>query len=361
MIKDKYFSLMKETSQEVNKYIERSMSEFPGCGDLENLLRELPNKRKTKPQLRPLLTRLSYQICGGEDWRSIVPALASMELNNIHLYLHNWIFDNKNLVWEGTKSETRKRVNDLIISSQIFRELSEQALDEEISSFDNPTQSLVRSDFRASIIRCYRGFKQDLDLSIDNFSQFSSEKDFIKKYRIKSENQSGNFYGFTSKLGAILSQGDSGQISSLEDFGFYLGAGLHISNDLGDFALPNTNVEGNLKPYQDQLSDIKEGRLTFPIYYVLKNGTEEQKNSLKNLIGNYQTSYDELKRASRAVIDSGAYDFCRSFSKEYYKKGKKILHENFSPSKERDFLSLMISSIRSNKFLVELGKMRGGN
>ena len=352
MDKDAYFGLMKETSVEVNTQIEMVLEEYKGTS-LELILKELPERRKKKPQLRPLLARLCYQICSDEDWKKVSPALAAMELHNVYLYIHNWIFDNKNLVWNSSLDSARARVSDLIIAASIIRELSENALEEGAGSLNYEEQQRVIRNYRHSLARNYLGFHQDLGLTIEKLLEFDDES-FLKAYEEKSRNQSGSIYELTARIGVLLGEGTSEQVEALSDFGFCVGTGLHIANDLGDFAVPSEELEVFCKPYQDQLADIREGRLTLPIYYTLKYGSEEEKAALREMIGNYNPTPDQITRASKAVITSGSYEHTEKVARNYYKKGKRILQSRLKKSENRDALSIMISSIRTNKYLHSL-------
>ena len=119
---------------------------------------------------------------------------------------------------------------------------------------------------------------------------------------------------------------------------------------MGDFAI--LDEASTLKTYQDQQADIMNGRLTAPIYYILKYGSADEKDTLININKNKKgRNFRDILQAANIVIDSGAYDFSFRLIKSYWRKAKNYLHENFEKSQERDNLSKMISIIRTNKYL----------
>jgi len=136
------------------------------------------------------------------------------------------------------------------------------------------------------------------------------------------------------------------------------GTGLHISNDLGDFAPPKKNTSTFGKAYQDQLADIRENRLTFPVFSVLKSGNQKEKDALLKMVGNYNPTEKELLEAIKSIHSTGTFSYFKKYIRGYYKNAEKLLHENFEKTKERDLFSVMLSVIRSNKFLTELRKFK---
>lgn len=127
---------------------------------------------------------------------------------------------------------------------------------------------------------------------------------------------------------------------------------------MGDFALKKFVESTGFKDYQDQLADLANGRLTFPIYYVMKHGTEQEKQAFKKIIHNESATQEDYLAASNAVHTSGAFEFGKKFIRRYYKDAKNMIHKNFPESRERGILSAIPSSIISNKFLTALKELK---
>ena len=94
--KNLYHKYMEETARVVNPEIESYFLEYKKDKDFFRIFEPLLKKRLKFPQLRTVISRLSFEIVGGKNWKRIAPILAAMEIHNMYLYLHNWIFDNKN-------------------------------------------------------------------------------------------------------------------------------------------------------------------------------------------------------------------------------------------------------------------------
>lgn len=344
-----YFREMKEVSDKVDIAIGKLISE-EGYKDFN--LRDIFEKRKGHPKMRPYLTQLSFELCKGSGDISEVNALS--EINNLHLYLDNWIFDNKNNVWDS--KNIQQVISEININNQVYEELTDVL----ISRLNlTPKKELaIRKEFDKQVIACYKGQKIDLRTNMRMINDFKTDEEFISFYSKKCELLSGDAYGLSAWLGAFMANSSEKQIKRLYDFGKMLGTGLHMSNDLGDFALLNT--KSTLKSYQDQMSDLINSRLTLPIYYVLRYGSPEQKKVFLSIEKKKRSSSQREKTmASRIVMESGAYKFSFKIIKQYWIKSKKFLHTNFPKSITRDKLSYLTSIIKSNKYLYALRSKKG--
>jgi hypothetical protein len=96
MDKNIYFSHMRETTEKVFPVIIRYAEKIREINyDLYKTVMFFIDKRRQKLLLKPFLLRLSYEICGGNEWEEIIPACAAFELLNISSYQANSSFDNK--------------------------------------------------------------------------------------------------------------------------------------------------------------------------------------------------------------------------------------------------------------------------
>ena len=200
---------------------------------------ELPRKRNDKNIMRSTLTRLINNLCGGTETDSI-EALTVSELNNINYYLDNWIFDNKNNVW-GNK-ETRNRVSSITACSAIFRELTEKSILNISTSAENKIRIL--ECLTECMIKSTEGQALDLELTIDEIDNFNSDEEYLRIYTKKAKMQSGYLYGLSAKIGAILANASEVMIERSEKIGQAIGIGIHIINDLGDFAFFKNQSNG---------------------------------------------------------------------------------------------------------------------
>lgn len=337
-----YFRSMRQIVPAIDRFIESEIDRTRILSPkLEEIVRSLPDRRKEKPKMRPNMSYLIYRMYGGNKPISeIIPAIALSEISNIHLYLHNWIFDNKN-----NALENRERVNLLIASSEIFRDIAQRVIEE--LNIKEILKREISRNFAQSTIDCYNGQALDFTTTIDELLELN-DKEFLKYYEEKARLLSGRMYQFSGTLGAIIADVSKIEIDNSTEFGELFGRNLQISNDLGDFAISPQEI--TFKNYQDQLSDLVDSRCTWPIYYALKNGNSYEQSAMRAIIGNKNATIEQKKSAARAIVTSGAYQSTIELLNSYLKETKLFL-KRFPENKWRNALSSMKENIRKNKFI----------
>lgn len=355
-IDQQYFTLMNNISGNVSEYIKNKIITFCHLGDfsrnieLFEYMMQLPDARRGKNIFRSLLTDLIYKNLDGKKV-DIIPILALSELNNINGYLDNWILDDKKNIWSSVNA--REKISYITLASGIFRELIEDVAGELPVNADSKLKILkVLSD---AMVFSYQGQALDLKMVIDKNNNYSNIDEYLKEYIEKSFLQSGCLYGASTKIGAIAAGANDEQTELAKIIGETIGTGLHISNDLGDFALMGEN-EGDFKNYQDQMADLKNGRLTLPSYYVLKFGNNAEISALRKIIGNNKATLKDKITAAKTLHSSGAYDYCKKIIRKYHNNAKQLigqLPDNYA----KQLLDYSPVVIRSNKYLTELRKI----
>lgn len=332
MIRDDYFRVMRQISAETDKIL------IPYVKEVIDEARVLPESRIGKPRLRDIIVRLGYEITGGRNLNLITPVCASYELLNCSTYVINWIFDEKG----GPK--TKRETDNLIIGGFQLRELSQRIL------LENGLESLIES--LSSINRAvYDGQNLDLNiLTLDEIDNFESYDDFIRSYERRCHCLSGEFYGKCLFSGSVVSGKEN---QNLYDIGKMLGVGGQASNDLGDFALPRKDLTVCEKPYKDQLSDLRQRKLTLPVY-LLATRSKINKEKLVNF------SPEEI---IKLLNSTRTFEDCLDYLKKQHQRAKKKLYESFEKSATRNLLAESFLGISSNKFITsirnELEKQKG--
>lgn len=331
MLNSTYFDVMRETCREVDPVIQEYVS------GTDEAISRLPLRRVGHPKLRDLVVRLGYELAGGQNWREIVPVCASYELLNCSTYVINWIFDEK----EGEK--TKPETDDLIMAGFQLREIAECVLR------DFGLKGLVKSI--CNINRAvYDGQNIDLNiLNAQNANNFPTLDEFMKIYEKRCSNLSGVFYGNCLFAGSVLLGRDN---LSLYDVGFALGTGGQASNDLGDFAIPGGGIKG--LPYKDQLSDLRLGRLTLPLYLLLTRSLSDDRKTIESMIGKRELTQDDFEKVMDIFCKTKTFEVCFNLLKQKHKRAKTMLYDSFPKTAVRDLVAEMLVGIVSNKFLKGL-------
>jgi geranylgeranyl pyrophosphate synthase len=353
--REEYFLLMNRRSSDVHRKIADYLLKFNGFGEsvefekLHARMMELPEARKRKGILGSTLTDLMFRLHGGRNDFDIVPALTIPELNNIYAYLDNSLLDDKGGVWE--RSDARENVSEITVGAALFRELIEiTVLQLHIADAD---KIRILESLSECMARSYRGQQLDIEVGIGAIGMFEDDEAYLEWYENKSRLQSAFLYGFSAKLGAILADANDTDIDKAETVGQAIGLGLHISNDCGDFAIGDFPGSTGFKDYQDQMADLKNGRLSLPIFYVMRHGNEHTRAVFESMVGKSVLTHAELSEITQAVHVSGAYEFCKKRIRGYYNAAKRLIG-GYPKSRERDMLSVMAGVIRTNKYLTAL-------
>jgi octaprenyl-diphosphate synthase len=137
-------------------------------------------------------------------------------------------------------------------------------------------------------------------------------------------------------IGAVksgLSDEDSDKIYNI---GLDIGYAFQIIDDTIDFD-HNSAVTG-----KDIGNDFKDGKITLPFIYVLNNGTDQEKNDLKNFISNPDTA--DFNNVRDIIHSSGAFNYSKNIAFDFAKKAIRQL-ESFPKSKNRAIIEDLINFI----------------
>lgn len=350
MIREKYFQKMKETSRIVNPLIIGAIEPLKNVNkDLYDFITNIPAFKKRlekKEKLRPFLLRLAYELVGGKNWKKIAPVCASMELLNISTYIDNTVFDNKNNIKDNEKTN-------YIISARIIRDIAEDLLKKSSKRYRDRLLELFIEIDKDIYIAQFENINQ-----LRNYKDFDTFEAYYKKYLHRCEWITGRFMENICKIGAILSNGIEEQIKDLGEIGRNIGIIVQIINDLGDFVPPEEKVYDYEKVYKDQFSDMRYGKLTLPIYYVLEYGNKSDKEKIKKVFGNNKSKNKDMIKVIKVLVDTGAIEYAKDLAIEYTKKTKKLLKE-FNKSEARDQLNILSTMSRTNKYLARIKEKFG--
>ncbi|MCU6432342.1 octaprenyl diphosphate synthase [Undibacterium sp. Jales W-56] len=127
-----------------------------------------------------------------------------------------------------------------------------------------------------------------------------TEERYLQVIRSKT----AKLFEAAAQVGALISGADAGQIEAAAEYGRSLGTAFQLIDDVLDYS---GNAEEIGKNVGD---DLREGKPTLPLIYLMKNGSEQEKNLVKNCIEQGdETQFDAILQA---ITKSGALDYTRS-------------------------------------------------
>jgi octaprenyl-diphosphate synthase len=106
-----------------------------------------------------------------------------------------------------------------------------------------------------------------------------------------------------AELGALIAGADDGQIEAAGEYGRSLGTAFQLIDDVLDYAGDASEIGKNVG------DDLREGKPTLPLIYVMEHGTPEQRDLIRACIeSGDETHFDAVLAA---VTHSGALDYTR--------------------------------------------------
>lgn len=117
-----------------------------------------------------------------------------------------------------------------------------------------------------------------------------TEEDYITIVSLKT----GSLFSAACRIGGILGNLSDDKVEALTKFGLDIGTAYQMADDLLDYEADEDELGKSLG------KDLKEGKVTLPLIYLLKNASEVEKKEISQIISNgkeRQTdNNDDLKR-----------------------------------------------------------------
>jgi octaprenyl-diphosphate synthase len=141
-------------------------------------------------------------------------------------------------------------------------------------------------------------------------------------------------FGGCAQIGGVLGAVTKEQELALREFGFNLGVAFQLVDDLLDYTADETALG---KPVG---GDLREGKVTLPIIYLLQRGGEEADRLIRTVVAERAVTKDQWREIIRMLRDLRAPDLAYEKAIEYATRAKREL-DVFPPSRERDALQAL--------------------
>lgn len=316
--KIEYFEYLKETAEAVDPYVYSFVQDNFKGSKLEEKL--LSRYSFGKPQLRPAIVRMSYELMGGRNWKKTIPACASMEAKETGYYCFDDILDlgedpSLTLLGNIFSSISYRMLNDL---SKDFKPDRIQKIEKELSEmdFNNAKAALIDESLKQS--------------NPNNELYFQKAEGY-------------NLWENVMKIGGILSNTSSKNIERLSSGGKLIGMGHIIANDTWDFG--------------KDLEDFRAGKYTLPIISTFYKVRDPERKKLSSLFGKKNISEEQKDEIRKVVVKSGVVDEGKKKAEEYCNKGLKILNQ-FPDSRAKRMLNVSTTYTQRSKYYSYLDSFK---
>jgi geranylgeranyl pyrophosphate synthase len=317
-IKQRYFGYSRETAKLVDQYVASFLdNHFTLYPQVIELLRR--RYRFEKAQLRPAVVRLAFELVGGRDWQTIIPACAAVEVRETGYYCLDDIIDQ-----EGEHELMLLGTGFHAVSSGMINEIAR------CTEFD---------DFLCVLDELFKLDEHVLQGAIIDLNMKNTDENY---YMLKVQGYS--FWEHILKIGGILGLGSDQEIELLGKIGKNIGMAHTIANDFWDFG--------------KELEDFRQLKATLPILYAFKNTTGKDHSVLEQLYGKKELSAEEIETVRRIIVQSGTINYGNQYVKSLCDEAIRWLQDGFATCNARELLIFSTTYPQKNKYLDLLEKYK---
>ena len=344
MNKKDYIQYLHDTSDVVSPHLSALVETYRSIDrDLYDILLHFTRRRINKPLLKPALVRVCYELFSERSWKEIIPVCAAFEMVNISSYQANSAFDSKLDILSDADKDSQ------FIAAMLSRELAHNAIRELESRPPGRRLESLQQCISDANKWIYVAQHYDLNLlTVENLGVYADEAYYLQEYAKRCFYGSGVFSGLCAFAGGLLAGAGADDLQALKAFGESYGVALHVINDIGDYIPPSPGGQIR-RDYQDQFSDLRNGRLTLPLYHVLTHASRSDKRELRTLMGNAHIDGVAMTRILEMLDEYQSIVFATRFAQQHMQVAKRHLGCRGRPF-PRAVLGVMTSVSRSNKY-----------
>ncbi|HID71828.1 MAG TPA: polyprenyl synthetase family protein [Thermoplasmata archaeon] len=301
--------------KEIKKYLK---SDAPLLSEAANYLIKAGGKR-----IRPSFIFLAYKSVGGENIDEVLPISAAIEFIHTASLIHDDINDH---------SEVRRGTAATHVAF-------------------GPIKALVAGDFL--FVKAFEiGGRYDYEIikiigrACTNLAEgeilqneIKGKTDVDKKeYLNIISKKTASLISACLEIGAVLGKAKPIWRSSLREFGINIGLAFQIVDDVLDI-LGEKEKTGKLRGM-----DLREGQISLPILYALKELEGEEKKFLKDVIEKKENDDEEIERAISLIKKSKAVERSYETAMAFANKAKELIFI-LPASKYRDHFEIVVEYI----------------
>ncbi len=259
-------------------------------------------------RLRPILLLLSAKACGyqGEDAHTLA---ATVELIHVASLVHDDVLDEapirrgRETLHSKWGNKVAVLVGDYLHARVLSVLVARRADDPAMALLSDATHAMCEGE----VIHAYKN--GDFNISQD---------DYLKIIELKT----GKLITASCAMGAILGIGtqDTQIVQALTEYGEAVGAAFQIIDDLLDL------VADGEKLGKQPFSDLRDGKLTFPMIYTREICTTEERTELERVFSLEMDETGAIEWIETLLERYQIQTHCRGVAQEYADRAKSGLN-----------------------------------
>lgn len=250
-------------------------------------------------RLRPMLALLSAKVAGGVTNSTVHGAIA-LELLHTATLVHDDVVDDTS-ERRGAQSVNARWGNKVAVLSGDY--MLAGALQQVAQTRNTEVMSVLAG------IAMELADGELLQLNSTQNIKISEEQYFniIRK-------KTAHLFAACCEVGALTATAVTDfQRSQLRAYGEYLGMCFQIKDDVFDYLQ-------NIKIGKPTGNDLRDGKVTLPLIYALKNAKEEMRNKIFTIIGIRDFSEENISMVTQFAIDGGGLRYAQEMMELYKNK-----------------------------------------
>ena len=122
------------------------------------------------------------------------------------------------------------------------------------------------------------------------------------------KSKTAKLFEAAAQIGAVLANAPDEQETALKNYGMLLGTVFQIVDDILDYVGDEESIGKNLG------DDLAEGKATLPLIYLMRQGSSEVANAVKDALTNGRR--EKFAEIRHFVLNSDALDYCRQVAEK---------------------------------------------
>ena len=131
------------------------------------------------------------------------------------------------------------------------------------------------------------------------------------------------------QVSAIIADAPEDKEKALSEYGFNLGIAFQMADDLFDYTLQTSDFGKEVG------ADLREGKLTLPVIYALKQANSNDRDLMIKIIRNTDFTTDDFKTLLDLLVKYGGIDYTQETAASYIDTAKNAL-ALFEPSPTKE-------------------------
>ena len=293
MTPEEIFSLVHHDLALVEEEFDRNVSDVStAVSSIARYLHEGGGKR-----VRPALLLLSSRIVSGEASPAAIRMAAVMEMLHTATLVHDDIIDEAR-VRRGRASANVQWGNDrtVLIGDWLYMTAFDMSLRERSFDILDALTTMTRWMVEGEIIQ----------LSLVGNSHIT-EEEHLEIVRRKT----GYMFSVCAEVGGIVAGASREERRALACYGLSVGTAFQLIDDVLDF------VSTEAKLGKPVANDIREGKLTLPLIYLMEEGNEEHRRLIETVM--HERGFESVRREEvlRLIQDKGTLKRARAEAERY--------------------------------------------